>query len=105
MSEIEALESTKVGRWVARVQKGPETAATRTEMHLRVMRQAQQWADACGHDFDAAADVCGPRGDLFFALQAHRRQLCSGLHWLHVSEGCARMRGGWAAVFANYKFE
>lgn len=64
----------------------------RAARHLRIMQQAQAWADACEQDHAAASDSCGPAGDLFFVLQAHRHQLFSGVYGKHIEEGLWRAR-------------
>ena len=106
LSMTEMVPSAKLCRWVARCCMPPSISDLdgdeRARMHLRVMMQAQRWADECGQDYARAADVCGPRGDLFFALKAHRHALCCGVLWWHVAEGCVRAVGGRAALFGEW---
>lgn len=74
---------SRMQRWVARVTGwAPERVST----HLRIMQEAQKWAEQCEFDYTRAVDSNGERGDLFFALQANRNLLfADSQRWLLAS--------------------
>lgn len=91
------MASSRTQRWFGRVAGWPLEPSgagwpSRADTHLRIMQQAQAWADACEHDYARASDSCGPAGDLFFVLQAHRHHLCSGVYGKHIMEGLWRVQ-------------
>ena len=40
-------------------------------VHLTIMRESSEWVEECG-TVERSMDSCGPRGDLFFAIQANQ---------------------------------
>jgi hypothetical protein len=59
-------------------------------LHMRLMREADVWHKRCYLRNELARDVCGPRGDLAFVLQAYRGYFAAstliGIHDLWLSD-------------------